>query len=233
MADLRIYPDKAALAEAAADWFVEHVGRNPGRVAVCLTGGSTPESLYRLLARRDLPWGRMHIFWGDERFVPADDPRSNARMTRAALLDQVPVPPENVHPIPTDAASPEEGARLYEATLKAFYGADEFDPAHPLFDIVLNGLGDDGHTASLFPGSPALDETARWVVSAEPGMEPRVPRITLTFPALQSCEASAFLVSGEGKKAALKPVLDGEDFPATRLQPVGALTWFVDRAAAP
>ncbi len=233
MADLRVFPDKAALAEAAADWFVEHVSRNPGRIAVCLSGGSTPESLYKLLVGRDLPWDRMHIFWGDERFVPSNDPRSNARMTRAALLDHVPVPPENVHPVPTDAASPEEAARLYEATLKAFYGKDDLDQTQPLFDIVLNGLGDDGHTASLFPGSPVLDEDASWAVSAEPGMEPRVPRITLTFPALESCEAAAFLVSGEGKRAVLQRVLDGEDYPAARLQPVGSLTWFVDRAAAP
>lgn len=232
MADLRVFPDRAALAQAAADWFVEHVAQNDGRVAVCLAGGSTPESLYRLLAARDLPWDRMHFFWGDERFVPPDDPRSNARMARVALLDHVPVPPQNIHPVPTGAASPGEAASLYEAELRRFYGADELASEQPLFDVVFNGMGDDGHTASLFPGSPALEETGRWAVAAAPGMEPYVPRVTLTLPVLESCQAAAFLVSGAGKNAMLKRVLAGEDLPAARLQPVGSLTWFADAAVA-
>lgn len=232
MADLRILPDKAALAEAAADWFVEHVAQNDGRIAVCLTGGSTPEGLYRTLVGRGLPWQRIHVFWGDERFVPADDPRNNARMTRAALLDHVPIPAENIHPIPTDVASPNEAARLYETLLKQFYRADDLRPEQPLFDVVLLGMGDDGHTASLFPGFPALDETTAWAVASEAGMEPRVPRVTLTFPILESCRAAAFLVSGHSKTATLKRVLAGEDLPAARLQPVGSLTWFADEAAA-
>ena len=230
--DLVFVPDAEALARAAKDWFIEQVGRNSGRIAVCLTGGSTPERLYRLLAQKELPWERMHFFWSDERFVPPDDPLNNARMARRALLDHVPVPPENLHPIPTETSGPQESAALYEAELKQFYGADRLDPERPLFDLVLNGMGDDGHTASLFPGSPALDERERWAVAAEPGMEPKVPRVTLTFPVLESCRASAFLVSGAGKKATLARVLAGEDLPAARLKPLGPLTWFVDRAAA-
>jgi 6-phosphogluconolactonase len=232
MADLKIFPDKDALARGAADFVELCVAQNPGRVALCLTGGSTPEGMYKILAGRSLPWERIHIFWGDERFVPAGDPLSNARMTCRALLDHVPVPSSHVHKIPTGTASPEDSATAYEAELKRFYGAEVLDPARPLFDLVLNGMGDDGHTASLFPGAPALDERSKWVVAAEPGLEPRVPRVTLTFPALESCRASVFLVAGSGKKDMLQRVLAGMDLPAARLKPEGTLTWFVDTAAA-
>jgi 6-phosphogluconolactonase len=231
-AELKVFPDKDALAWAAADWFVERVRENPGRIAVCITGGSTPEGMYRQLAARPLPWERMHVFWSDERFVPDSDPLSNTRMARRAMLDHVPIPPSQVHPIPTATSGPEESARLYEAELKRFYGADVLDPAKPLFDLVLNGMGDDGHTASLFPGLPALQEREDWAVASEPGMDPRVPRVTLTLPVLESCRASAFLVSGEGKRAVLKRVLAGEDLPSARLKPLGPLTWFMDAAAA-
>jgi 6-phosphogluconolactonase len=172
------------------------------------------------------------VFWSDERFVPDSDPLSNARMARLALLDHVPIPPGHVHPIPTATAGPEDSAQLYEGELKRFYGADTLDPARPLFDLVLNGMGDDGHTASLFPGSPALAERDRWAVAAEAGMDPRVPRVTLTFPVLESCRASVFLVSGAGKRETLRRVLSGEDLPAARLKPQGPLIWFADEAAA-
>lgn len=230
--DLKVFPDKDALARGAADFVEARIAANAGRIALCLTGGTTPECMYKLLAKRALPWQRIHIFWGDERFVPTGDPLSNARMARHALIDQVPIPSAHVHMIPTATSSPKESAALYEAELKRFYGADTLDPARPLFDLVLNGMGDDGHTASLFPGAPSLDERGKWVVAAEPGMEPRVPRVTLTFPVLESCRAALFMVSGFGKKAALKKVLAGEDLPAARLKPQGPLTWFVDKAAA-
>jgi 6-phosphogluconolactonase len=231
-AELKVFPDKEALAWAAADWFAERLRENPGRIAICITGGSTPEGMYRQLAARPLPWERIHVFWSDERFVPEGDPLSNARMARRALLDHVPIPSAHVHPIPTATAGPEESAELYEAELKRFYGADELDPARPLFDLVLNGMGDDGHTASLFPGSPALAEREHWAVATEAGMDPRVPRVTLTFPVLESCRASAFLVSGAGKRETLQRVLSGEGLPAARLKPQGPLIWFADEAAA-
>jgi 6-phosphogluconolactonase len=206
------------------------------RVAVCLTGGSTPEALYRRLAeapyRERLPWARIHWFWGDERFVPAGDPLSNARMARRALLDHVPVPAENLHPIPTDAADPAEAARRYEAELKRFYGAETLAAERPLFDLVLMGMGLDGHTASLFPGSPLLDERERWVAPvAEARQEPYVSRVTLTLPAMASARLMLFLVAGAEKRPALDRVRAGEALPAARAWSDGALVWLADRAA--
>jgi 6-phosphogluconolactonase len=134
----------------------------------------------------------------------------------------------------TDANYPEAAARLYEDDLKQFYGADKLDPARPLFDLVLMGLGDDGHTASLFPGSAALDEKDRWVVGiAKAGMEPFVPRVTLTFPALASAHEMLFLVDGANKRDVVRSVLNGEDVPAARADAQGELVWLLDRAAAP
>lgn len=231
--DIKVFEDKAKLAAAAAEWCVARIAENAGRIAICLTGGSTPEGLYRLLVDKPLPWERIHLFWSDERFVPLGDPLSNARMACRALIHHVPIPSGHVHPIPTRTSGPQESARLYEAALKTFYGQDTLDPQKPLFDIVLNGMGDDGHTASLFPGSAALDEREKWAVATEPGMDPRVPRVTLTFPVLESCRASALLVTGEGKKSMLQRVLAGEDLPAARLKPLGGLTLFCDRAASP
>ena len=229
---VEVLRDGDALARAAVDWFETIIGRNDGRIAICLTGGTTPERMYSLLADRDLPWARIHVFWGDERYVPHGDPLSNAGMARRVLLERIAIPEENLHPIPTDTVDPEAAAELYEAELKVFYGADEPHPDRPVFDIVLNGMGPDGHFASLFPEARSLDERRRWAVAAEPGMEPYVPRVTLTYPVLESCRAAAFLVSGAGKKDMLSRVLLGEDLPAARFKPQGALTWFVDRAAA-
>jgi 6-phosphogluconolactonase len=228
--------DPAALAEAAAQRLVHRVARGE-RAAVCLTGGSSPQGLYRLLAtaqwRGKVPWPRVHWFMGDDRFVAESDRLSNMGAARHAFLDQT-APPQNIHPIATDAGDPDKAARLYEDELKKFYGAQRLDPARPLFDLVLMGLGPDGHTASLFPHAPALDETERWVVGvAKAGMEPYVPRVTLTFPALGSTREMLFLVDGADKRTILSRVLSGEDFPAHRAHSDGELIWLVDRAAAP
>ena len=235
---LTVLADAAALARAAAERIVARVASASDRVAVCLTGGSTPERLYDLLSRDpfrgSLPWPHIHFFWGDDRFVPQDDKRSNAGAARRLLLDRVPVPQENIHAIPTTAGSVQEAARLYETELRRFYGADRLDPARPLFDVVLMGVGSDGHTASLFPGHPQVDETARWVVCVEhAGLEPFVPRVTLTFPALASTHEMIFLVSGRGKREILERILSGEDLPAARAWSDGQLSWLVDRDAAP
>ena len=234
---MQVVNDVAALAEAAAERVVARLAAPSDRPAVCLSGGGTPERLYRLLGterfRARIPWQQVHWFWGDERFVPFDDARSNAGMAMKSLLAHVPVLPKNVHRIPTDTASPHESARLYEAELRHLYGADDLDPRRPLFSVVLMGLGGDGHTASLFPGNP-LDETGRWVIGVDrPGLEPFVPRVSLMLPALASTREMLFLVGGTSKRGVLKRVLAGEDLPASHAHADGELLWLVDRDAAP
>ena len=238
-ANVHVFDNGEAVAQAAAAAFREIIASSPGdRIAVCLSGGSTPKSLYKLLLEQGngkrIPWDRVHWFWGDERFVPMRDERSNAGMAWGAFLAHAPEPLETVHVIPLTSNSAAHSAELYEEELKEFYGARQLDPARPLFDLVLLGLGEDGHTASLFPGSPALDERERWVTSVEEaGQAPFVPRVTLTFPALESAREVLLLVSGAGKRNALARVLAGEDLPAARVRPTGRLRWLVDRAAAP
>jgi 6-phosphogluconolactonase len=232
--------DLAAMANAAAERLIARVSENPGRVAICLTGGSSPRQLYQLLAtdtwRSRIPWQRVHWFIGDERFVPADDPLNNMGVARATFLERY-APASNIHPIPTstaDPADPDRGATLYETELKSFYGADDLDPARPLFDLVLMGVGPDGHTASLFPGDPALDETRRWVVGVpKANVEPFVPRVTLTLPTLANCREMLFEVAGADKRAILTRVFAGENLPANRAQSTGETVWLVDQAALP
>jgi 6-phosphogluconolactonase len=227
--------DSDEVARIAAERLLARVTRAPGRAAVCLTGGSSPEGLYRLLAsepyRARLPWDRVHWFMGDDRFVPATDGLSNMGMARRLFLDRVGVPADHVHPIPTDSDTPDAAALSYEAALKEFYGRDHLEPARPLFDLVLMGLGDDGHTASLFPHAPALDEAKRWVVGvAQAGLAPFVARVSLTFPTLASTREMLFLVTGADKRDLLARVFSGEDLPANRARADGEVVWLVDRA---
>jgi len=232
-----VVDDAAVLAETAARHLIARVGAQ-ARAAVCLTGGSSPQQLYRLLGeapwRSEVPWDRVHWFIGDDRFVPETDPLSNMGTVRRLLLDRVGAPQQNIHPMATDANDPESAARLYEHDLKAFYGAQALDANRPLFDLVLMGLGGDGHTASLFPQASALNETKRWVLGiAKAGMEPFVPRVTLTFPALASTREMLFLVDSADKRAILARVLAGEDLPAAHAYADGELVWLIVRAAAP
>lgn len=177
-----------------------------------------------------MPWSRVHLFWGDERFVPHDHPDSNYGMARDRLISRIPIPPENVHPIPT-GGTPEEAAQQYDSTLKCFYGASDLEKDRPLFDIVLLGLGTDGHIASLFPGTQALEERSAWVTSVI-GAKPE-PRISLTFKALSSSRTLAFIVAGGDKCAIAARVRAGEaGLPATRVGGDGRIRWFMDRAAA-
>ena len=229
--------DPAALAKAAAEHVLARIVANRDRVAICLTGGSSPKQLYQLLAtdpwRARIPWDRVHWFIGDERFVGSEDPLSNMRMALRSFLDAC-APAANVHPIPTDAVNPDEAARRYERILQSFYGADRLDPERPLFDIVLMGVGPDGHTASLFPLYPAVAETERWVVGVPKAhVEPFVPRVTLTLPALGSCREMLFEVSGADKRAILTRVLAGENLPANQARSIGETIWLVDQAALP
>jgi 6-phosphogluconolactonase len=231
---IEILPDPPALARHVAEWMTAAALATSGPFAVSLSGGSTPKALYALLAsegfRNRFPWQRVHWYWGDERFVPYDHPESNYRMTREAMLSKVPVPPENVHPIPTDG-TPQDAARRYEQTLQQAYGASRLDPQRPFFDVTLLGLGPDGHTASLLPGDPVLNERKRWVAAVSHG-RPEV-RITMTYPVIESSRRVAFLVAGEEKAAMFGAIRAGDSqVPAARVRPVGELFWFVDQAAA-
>ncbi|WP_242360504.1 6-phosphogluconolactonase [Anaeromyxobacter sp. SG17] len=237
--EVRVLDDHVALARAAADeWRLRALAAvaASGRFAVALSGGATPRAVYALLAdpaapyRDALPWARTHVFFGDERAVPPDDPRSNYGMARGALLSSVALPPENVHRIRGED-EPGAAARSYEDALRAFFGVA------PRFDLLLLGMGADGHTASLFPGSPAIDEPSR-LVAAVPAPAAGPARITLTLRALQAAARAVFLVSGAQKAPALARVLSGasgaEALPAARVRPAhGSVLWLVDRAAAP
>lgn len=232
----RTFENSERLAHEVAEWLCALACASERLFAVCLAGGSTPRRLYERLADpafvSRFPWNRVHWFWGDERFVPHNSTDSNYGMVRDALLSHAPVPASNIHAIPTEGLSPEQAAAAYETTLKNFYGAATIIPSKPLFDVTLLGIGQDGHTASLFPGHAALRETRRWAMAIV-GAKPE-PRITLTFSALDSSSHVAFLVTGKEKREAVARAQAGDlTIPAAMIRPVGHLHWFTDRAAAP
>jgi 6-phosphogluconolactonase len=229
------FENAETLARNVAEWLCGLAQASSRAFAVSLSGGSTPRRLYELLASKEIasriPWSRMHWFWGDERFVPHDHPDSNYGMARDTFLSRVPVPDDNVHAIPTEGLSPEQAAAAYETTLKRFYGADRLASDRPLFDVTLLGIGNDGHTASLFPDQPALQETRRWAVAVVGAKSE--PRITLTYPALDSSRDVAFMVTGKEKRKAVARARGGDGaIPAALVRPVGHIHWFTDRAAA-
>ena len=240
--DIRVYPGAAALARGVRDEFaraaLEAVTAR-GRFTVALAGGTTPKQAYSDLAgaqesgAQRLPWDRIHVFFGDERCVPPDHPDSNFHMARGALLGRVPLPPSNVHPL-RGGDAPEEAAKAGEAELRKFF--DLRPGGFPRFDLVMLGLGTDGHTASLFPGTDALNETAR-LVRANWVQKLEAYRLTFTFPVLNAAAQVLFTASGSGKAQVLREVLhagpDGPSHPAARVRPAGGrLLWFVDEAAA-
>ena len=232
---LRIFDDLAALSRAAADYLCDMAVRKQGPFRVALSGGHTPKPMYELLAQEpvlhQLPWSRVHWILGDERFVPPTSPDSNYGMARDAFLSHVPAPPENVHPVDTDGVTLDEAASKYEEMLKSLYGSDKLHIDRPLLDLTLLGLGPDGHTASLLPGQPVLKEQKRWVAPVPHG-RPQ-PRVSLTYPALDSSRVVAFLVSGEEKRQMLDSILSGDtSVPAAHIRPIGDVVWFVDKAAA-
>jgi 6-phosphogluconolactonase len=232
----RTFASAETLAHDVAEWLCGLAQASDRAFAVSLSGGSTPQRLYECLAAPEIasrfPWKRAHWFWGDERFVPHDHPDSNYLMACEIFLSRVAVPADNIHPVPTEGLSPDQAAIAYEATLKRFYGADTLSPGRPLFDVTLLGIGDDGHTASLFPGQPALQETRRWVVAVI-GAKPEA-RITLTYPALDSSRDVAFVVTGQEKRDVVARAQAGDrTIPAGVIRPVGRLHWLMDRAAAP
>jgi 6-phosphogluconolactonase len=230
-----IFETADAVAEHVAEWLCALACARDGQFAICLSGGSTPRRLYKHLAgppfASRIPWNRIHWFWGDERFVPHDDPASNYRMAYDALFSCVPISKERLHPIPTEGLSSQQAAASYQALLQRFYGQKWLDQDRPIFDVTLLGVGEDGHTASLFPGTSALLEDRQWVVAVV--SKASEARITLTYPVLNSSRNLAFLVTGSNKKNVLAEIRAGSTAPAARVRPIGGLDWFVDRAAVP
>jgi len=232
--ETRVFADIDALSRGALDELLSVMReaiRQRGRFVIALSGGQTPAKMYALWAKAETPWDRVHLFWGDERYVPQDDPLSNYRMTREALIAHVAIPAGNVHPVPTSLATPEKAAEAYDAELRAFFGAEA-----PAFDLQLLGLGVEGHTASLFPGSPALEEKQRWVMAVEAAAKP-TRRLTFTPLVLNQGRNTFFLVGGADKREILtalraEPDSKASQYPAARIRPVGRTQWFLDQAAA-
>jgi 6-phosphogluconolactonase len=233
----RVLPDLEALSRTVAEHPAEGIRvavTRRGRCALVLTGGRTPRRTYDLLAGpagASVPWPQVDVFWGDERYVPLEDPQSNYHLARVALLDHVGIRPENVRPVPTHHADPDVAAREYEQGIREYFGSGA-----PRFDLVLLGMAANGHVASLFPGQPALHERDRWVVAATvPADPPR--RVTMTLPLLNQAEAVLFLVAGKAKagavRRALTPGTRVDDVPAAGVVPEhGTLVWWLDAAAA-
>jgi 6-phosphogluconolactonase len=219
-----------ALAARAADLIAEAMQDCTAPFRLCLSGGSTPRATYKLLAaRNDIAWDCIEIFFGDERMVPPDHPDSNYRMARESLLAGGNVQPRALLAMPTDGA-PQDCAEAYEEILRQQYGASRLDPDAPLFDLMLLGLGADGHTASLIPGQPVLQERARWVAPVPKGRDE--VRLTLTYPALESSRLMLFLVAGADKAEAVRWARAGDAaIPAGALRPQGDVVWLLDRAA--
>jgi 6-phosphogluconolactonase len=231
--EVRIYPDRQILVEAAYTAIVERIRSAIAQRQSCsiaLSGGSTPQSLYAALATADLPWDSIHIFWGDERYVPATDPDSNYGMTKRVWLDLVPIPAMNIHPMPTDLAPPQLAAEAAELQIVTHFGLEA--GSIPVFDIILLGMGDDGHTASLFPHTSALSVVDRLVTV---GQKDEQPRLSFTFPLINQARSVIFLVAGASKQTALAAVFatngDATAYPSRSIQPQGELLWLLDAAA--
>jgi 6-phosphogluconolactonase len=239
MADVRVYATTEEFTRAAAEYFVNQADvaiTTRRRFSVALSGGSTPKPLYTLLATNDfarrVDWAHVYVFWGDERCVPPDHPDSCYRMAREALLDHVPLPSQNIYRIHGED-EPALAAAEYDQLLRRFFG----ETSGARFDLVWLGMGDDGHTASLFPGTEVLDEHKRWVKENYVEVTKQKWRITLTPPAINAAANIAFLVSGAGKAERLRQVLKGEYqpyvLPSQLVKPAdGHLVWLVDSAAA-
>jgi len=233
--ELHVFQDPEAVCRALADWLVNlaaDAARERGRFSIALSGGSTPKRLYELLASDDfrnrVDWQTWHVFWGDERVVPSDDERNNARMAHDALLNHVPIPPKQLHILRTDVM-PESAAAEYETLLRDF-----FEQTPTTFDLVLLGLGDDGHTLSLFPGTDVVEEDSVWVRTVFLEKQDMF-RLTLTAPVVNWADCVAFLVTGESKTEVVNEVIHGPEgvFPAQRIRPLnGNLHFFLDEAAA-
>lgn len=238
---LRTFHDLEGMSKAAA-WELVHCADEAvtvrGRFTVSLSGGSTPKRLYQLLTsepfRGQVDWGRVEVFWGDERCVPPDHPESNYRMAHEAMLKHLPIPPEHIHRMEAERSDLDAAARDYEAALARVFGTSSGGEP-PAFDLMLLGMGSNAHTASLFPHTQALEETSRWVV---PNHVPELhtDRMTMTRPILNRSRVVLFLVAGADRAGPLAEVIvgpsDPKRLPAQFIQPDGQLLWYLDRAAA-
>jgi 6-phosphogluconolactonase len=233
---VEILPDLQALVDRAYEEVILLLGdaiAKRGSATLVLAGGGTPKPLYEKLALSDLPWSKIHLFWGDERYVPEDHPDSNYRMAREALIDRITIPWENIHPMPTAASDPAADAALHAAHLSDFFQLSAGDLLQiPQLDVVLLGMGDDGHTASLFPGTAALQVCDALVTVGEKSGQ---PRLTFTYPLLNQARTVLFMVAGENKQTALQQVFspDGsnEIYPSRAVSAQENLIWLLDSAA--
>ncbi len=230
---INVYPNRLALAQAAAEKIVRSVKSAVsarGRASLVLTGGSTPRETYQQIAehyQESVAWSNVDVFFGDERFVPHDDSNSNYRMARESLLDHFEF--GNVFPMPTDVNSPQLGAEKYADIIRDYFGDES-----PVFDVMLLGLGDDGHIASLFPGSDTLDVEDDLVISATaPDSSPVRDRITMTLPMLNGSRHLFFIVAGANKKEAVRNTIHQGSTPAARVDPSGTMVWLIDEEAYP
>jgi 6-phosphogluconolactonase len=244
--EIRTHPSLEDLSRAAAEYIceiAEEAIKERGIFTFVLSGGTTPHLLYEELAREPyasrVDWQHTHLFWGDERCVPSDNPDSNFSLALQTLISRVGVAPSNIHKINAATGSPKAVAAEYETTLREFFqptAAGDYSTSFPSFDLVLLGIGVDGHIASLFPGDAALEERTSWVVAVEgSSASPPVPRITLTFPVLNEAKCVLFLVSGSNKLKILQEILNNPHtatYPAAHLQPAGKLLWFIDEGLA-
>ncbi|WP_414566161.1 MULTISPECIES: 6-phosphogluconolactonase [unclassified Anabaena] len=230
---VEVLPDLSALVARSLDLILSKLAtaiEERGQFTIALAGGSTPKPLYEAIAQQNLPWDKIHVFWGDERYVPPDHPDSNELMARRAWLDRVDIPAANIHAVPTLDADPAVSAAKHEQHLREFFNSS---PAElPALDVVLLGMGDDAHTASLFPQTEALQVRDRLVTV---GNKDGNPRITFTYPLINAARSVIFVVAGANKRPALAqvfaPVADDFTYPSRLIQPQGELWWLLDAAA--
>ena len=230
---VEVLPDKTALLARSLEVVLAKMQgaiQEQGRCTIALAGGGTPKPLYEAIASQDLPWEKIHVFWGDERYVPPDHPDSNQAMARSAWLDKVDIPSANIHPMPTDGATPAADAQKHEVELRDFFGTPEGE--FPKLDVILLGIGDDAHTVSLFPHTEALQVQDQLVTV---GNKDGQPRITFTAPLINHAHCVIFLVAGASKRPALAqifaPDADALTYPARLIQPQGELWWLLDESA--
>jgi 6-phosphogluconolactonase len=228
---LKVLPDVNALVDYAQTAICDAAQvaiAQRGQFTIALSGGSTPKPLYEKLSQQELPWDKIHVFWGDERYVSPDHPDSNEGMARRAWLDRVAFPAQNLHPMPTQASDPVDAAQQYETHLRQFFGTPEI----PTFDLILLGLGDDGHTASLFPHTAVLNVCDRLIGVGNRGQD---PRLTFTIPLINQARCVMFLVAGQSKQPALTAIFSADadpfTYPARFVQPQGKRYWLLDQTA--